>query len=75
MQLERTKYAFDRWTTKNRNIETVIIREGNVIVRDLLLTKGHLIPTDPLGNAALLVEHYDRWLEEYESPHGLGSGN
>jgi hypothetical protein len=43
-----------------------VIREGNLAIRDLLLQKGHLIPPELLEDAGLLVEHYDRWLEEYE---------
>lgn len=70
MQFDRTERAFNRWTTKNLYIETKIIREGNETVRNLLLSKGHLIPPDLLPDAGRLVEHYDRWLEEYEHVRG-----
>ena len=43
MQLERTKRAFARWNGKNLYLEAKIVREGNVTIRDLILTKGHLI--------------------------------
>ena len=43
-----------------------VIREGNLAIRDLLLTKGYLIPPELLNDAGMLVEHYDRWLEEFE---------
>lgn len=66
MQLDRTSRAFKRWSAKNLFLEAKVIREGNLAVRDLLLAKGHLIPTELLPDAGLLIEHYDRWLEEYE---------
>ena len=66
MQLDRTKRAFDRWNAKNLYLEAKIIGEGNLKVRDLLLAHGHLIPPDLFEDAGLLVQHYDRWLEEFE---------
>ena len=67
MQFERTRRAFDGWSGKNLYLEAKIIREGNIAIRDLLLAKGHLIPPHLMSDAALLVEHYDRWLEEFEN--------
>ena len=66
MQLDRTKRAFLRWKEKNLYLEAKIIREGNLTIRDLLLKQGHLIPPQLLDDAGRLVEHYDRWLEEFE---------
>jgi hypothetical protein len=70
MQLDRTERAFKRWKSRNLYIETKIIREGNKTIRDLLLSKAHLIPRDLLRDARRLVEHYDRWLEEYDRIRG-----
>ena len=70
MQLDRTKRAFDRWQSKNLYLEAKIIREGNLVIRDLLLSKADLIPPKLRGDAGRLVEHYDRWLEEYERVRG-----
>ena len=67
MQMSRTKRAFKRWQAKNLFLESKIIGEGNRTVRDLLLQKGHLIPTELLIDADLLIEHYDVWLEEFEA--------
>lgn len=67
MQLERTKRAFDRWDGKNLYLEARIVRDGNIAVRDLLLSNGHLIPPGLMEDSARLVEHYDRWLEEFET--------
>lgn len=66
MQLERTSRAFERWEGRNFYIEMKVIKEGNLQIRDLLLSTGHLIPPDLRDDAAKLIEHYDRWLEEFE---------
>ncbi len=66
MQLDRTRRAFDRWTSKNLYLEAKVIREGNETIRDLLLRRGHLIPPELLEDAGKLVEHYDVWLEKFE---------
>ena len=66
MQLDRTERAFRRWSAHNAFIEAKVIGEGNTIIRDLLLAKPHLVPPDLLSAAADLIEHYDRWLEEFD---------
>ena len=66
MQLARTERAFRRWDERNLFLEAKVIREGNVTIRDLLLAKPHLIPPDLLPAADELIEHYDRWLEEFD---------
>lgn len=70
MQLDRTERAFRRWTTRSLFLEAKVIREGNQCIRDLLLAKGHLIPPDLLEDAGKLIEHYDRWLEEFDKVRG-----
>ena len=72
MQFDRTERAFKRWLAKNLFLEAKIIREGNLIIRDLLLTKSHLILPELLEDAGRLVEHYDRWLEEFERIRSSG---
>ncbi|MFO1080360.1 MAG: hypothetical protein U1E23_07035 [Reyranellaceae bacterium] len=66
MQLDRTRRAFHRWSGKNLYLEAKIVREGNITIRDLFLAKGHLIPPDLMDAAGRLIEHYDRWLEEFD---------
>lgn len=66
IQLDRTKRAFGRWRGQNLYLEVKVIKEGNVAVRDLLLKNPHLIPPELFDAAAKLIEHYDRWLEEFE---------
>jgi hypothetical protein len=65
-QLDRTERAFARWNDQNLYLEAKVIREGNLTIRDLLLTKTHLVPPDLMLDAAALVAHYDRWLEEFD---------
>jgi hypothetical protein len=67
MQLDRTKSAFGRWRDQNFYLEAKVIGEGNRTIRNLLLEKGHLIPPNLLKDAGKLIEHYDYWLEMYES--------
>jgi hypothetical protein len=70
MQLDRTGRAVRRWQPGNMFIEERIMRDGNTAIRDLLLTKGHLLPLSLLEPAAQLIAHYDRWLEEFERVRG-----
>jgi hypothetical protein len=66
VQMDRTGRAMQRWEGKNKYLEAKVIREGNLAARDLLLKYPHLIPPDLRGDAMTLIEHYDRWLEEFE---------
>ncbi|MBN1491803.1 MAG: hypothetical protein JXA69_17960 [Phycisphaerae bacterium] len=66
VQLDRTKAAFDRWTEKNLSLESEIIREGNKEARHILMNKAHLIPAKLENDARRLIEHYDRWFEEFD---------
>ncbi len=70
MQFDRTRRAFARWQGENLYLEAKVIREGNIAIRDLLLSKSHLIPPLLLDDAGKLVEHFDRWLEEFEKERG-----
>lgn len=70
MQFERTHKAFNRWTKKNLYLEAQVVLDGNRTIRDLLLTKGHLIPPELMKEACSLVEHYDAWLEKFDNLRG-----
>ena len=70
MQLDRTRRAFARYEANSRFVESEILYKGNLTVRDLLLTNGHLIPDELRDVSNRLVEHYDRWLEEYDRVRG-----
>ncbi len=70
MQLDRTRRAFRRYTANNLYLEARVLKAGNETIRDLLLANGHLVPHDLRDDAQALIEHYDRWLEEYERLRG-----
>jgi hypothetical protein len=70
MQLDRTGRAVRRWRRGNLFIEERIMRDGNIAIRDMLLTKAHLLPPSLLEPASQLIAHYDRWLEEFERVRG-----
>ena len=70
IQFDRTKSAFDRWTSRNLYLETEIIGDGNRIARHLLMDKAELIPPDLIPDAIRLVEHYDAWLEKFNRVRG-----
>jgi len=65
MQLDRSSRAFARWEQRNDFLEGKVVKDANTQIRDLLLAKGHLLPPHLLEHAGDLIEHYDRWLEEY----------
>jgi hypothetical protein len=65
-QLRRGGDAFQRWEARNAYVETQVIRASNLAIRDLLLSKAHLVPPSLREDAEALVTHYDVWLEEFE---------
>ncbi len=73
MQFERTRRAFGRWKGKNLYLEAQVVREGNRVCRDLLLSKGHLLPAHLMEDASRLIEHYDAWLEAFDRIRGVAS--
>lgn len=70
MQFCRTEYAFRRYKAGNLYLEAKILKDGNQKIKDLLLEKTHLIPLDLIEDARKLVEHYERWLEEFDKLRG-----
>jgi hypothetical protein len=66
MHLQRTRSARDNFSKNKTFIEGKVLRESNLAVRDLLLKNAYLIPPDLRNDASRLVNHYDRWFEEYE---------
>ncbi len=49
----------------NNEYREKILKECNEKIRDLLLTKGHLIPASIIPHAEELIKHYDEWLQAY----------
>src|SRR3970282_2234981 len=66
VQRDRTKDACARWHERNLPLETQTIRDGNLKARDLLERYSQLVPQDLQQDRQKLVQHYDRWLEEYQ---------
>lgn len=66
MQLDRTLTAAQRWNRRNLYLEGQIVRLGNQTARDLLLSKGHLVPPALVEHATRLIVHYDVWMEEFD---------
>jgi hypothetical protein len=75
IQLDRSSRAFRRWNNQSLYLESKIIRDANLTARDVLLTKAYLLPPELRGDASALIEHYDRWLEEFEAIRGGTSPN
>lgn len=70
LNFERTRSAFDLWlripaSKPNERLEDAI-KESNTIIRDLLVSKWHLIPNNYHKDALKLIEHYNAWLAEYD---------
>lgn len=70
MNFNRTKAAFDRWDRKNLYLEGQVVRQGNQTIRDILLSKGHLIPPALAEHATRLIVHYDVWMEKFDQDRG-----
>ena len=64
--LQRTKMAFSRWREENLFVEQQIIFESNAEIRRILLQRYHLLTPELRPPAMELVQHYDRWFEEFE---------
>jgi hypothetical protein len=65
LQFNRTKRAFHRYTATSLYLEAKVLKDGNEKIRNLLLEKAYLIPTELIEDADTLIEHYDVWLEEF----------
>ena len=76
VNFHRSEDSFRRWHKQDLFLEE-IIHDSNLFARDLLTSKSHMIPTDLLPEASLLVDHYNAWLEEYDRvrPDGVRDPN
>lgn len=70
MQLDRSNRALKHYKGNNYYLEEKVMANANLCIRDLLISRPHLIPPDLLEEATLLIEHYDRWLEEFDRVRG-----
>lgn len=75
IQFNRTKRASDRYTDTNLFLEAKVLKEGNQTIRNLLLEKAYLIPSELMKEANDLIEHYDVWLEEFNKQRDAENPN
>lgn len=66
MHFERTKSLAARYSANPRYGEAILLRDSNGTIRELLLSKAHLLPTELLAPAQCLLTHYDIWLKRFD---------
>ena len=77
IHFDRTLKAFRFWVQNSRSKPNIdienAIKASNSVIRSILVTKWHLIPTDLQDDALKLIEHYEAWLAEYDRlrPDGI----
>ena len=66
MQMKRAEAAYRSYLNDGRKfIYTLILRDSNTAVRDLLLERGYLLPAALQDDALQLIEHLDIWLVKW----------
>jgi hypothetical protein len=67
MHFKRGEAAYQNFHTDGRQfLFAKILRDNNREIRNLILTKGYLLPLEQQQNAIDLVAHLDVWLELWE---------
>lgn len=67
MHLDRTSRVAARYGQDPESyFDAQIMRDSNATVRNILLTKGDLIPDDLLEYSHKLVEHFDVWIRQFD---------
>ncbi len=63
MQMKRAEAAYRSYLNDGRKfIYTLVLRDSNAAVKDLLLDRGYLLPVGLQDDALQLIEHLDIWL-------------
>lgn len=63
MQMKRAEAAYRSYLDDGRKfIYTLVLRDSNAAVKDLLLERGYLLPAALQDDALQLIEHLDIWL-------------
>ena len=63
MQMKRAEAAYRSYLNDGRKfIYTLVLRDSNAAVKDILLERGYLLPTGLQEDALQLIEHLDIWL-------------
>ena len=65
MQMRRAEAAYRSYLDDRKFIYTLVLRDSNTAVRDLLLERGYLLPTDLQDDALQLIQHLDIWLVKW----------
>ena len=61
-QLDRSEVAYHAYIDSGQTfLYAKILKKSNDGIRDLLLSKTHLLPPDLYGNAIALLHHIDVW--------------
>ena len=67
MHFRRGEAAYQNFHADGRQfLFAKILRDNNCQIRDLILTKGYLLPFEQQQNAIELVAHLDIWLALWE---------
>jgi hypothetical protein len=70
MHIARTEAIaarYGRQSARQRFAEADLLRASNETMRNLLISKGYLIPTKLMRDSQCLVVHYDIWLKRFEA--------
>lgn len=63
MQMKRAEAAYRSYLDDGRKfIYTLVLRDSNTAMRDILLARGYLLPAELQEDALQLIEHLDIWL-------------
>ena len=65
MYISRTKDIADRYRRNPTYAEAEILYESNKAMRELLLSKAHLIRSGLVPSFQCLLTHYDIWIKRY----------
>jgi len=72
LQLLRSRITIQAYNANNEYREK-ILKECNENIRNLLLEKGHLIPTELIPDAVEFIKHYHEWLQAYREEKELNN--
>lgn len=69
MHFARTIAIADRYGASSAQLfgDADLLRDSNVTMRSLLISKGHLIPSALLKPTQCLIVHYDIWLKRFDA--------
>lgn len=66
MQLEKTEAIAGRYRTKTFYGDAISLRNSNIAMSNILLSKAHLLPSNLVALSQCLIIHYDIWLRRFD---------